>query len=310
MARKILGLCVAASFVITLLPDPAGADKLRWRSRVRNFPNNWCLIEGEDRLVFQAQSGAARITFTADQVPDQKIDNIYVVERVVYEGSLYPPEFANVQCFDTPVYDFNDLGTDEAFLATFDHGADGWELYGSSWDAESAPRNPLPFGDPNAVGGSIRLDPGSSASVLITGLQPGVEYVVGGWWYTQLEGQQLTVDIESEPEIALFLHDNRFEVKVSWSTGQGSPGVGRGISLTNETGYVWFFHPQNVEVVLKVLNGCALNSRYWVFIAGLTDVQVDIEVRDTRTGATKTYRNPRGTRFQAIQDTSAFATCL
>ncbi|MFL6198588.1 MAG: hypothetical protein ACJ76J_05405 [Thermoanaerobaculia bacterium] len=308
MARKILWTCIIA-FVIALLPEPANADKLRWRSRVRDFPSNWCLIEGEQRLVFQAEDSSARITITADDVPDQRIDNIYVVKRSIYESFLVDPflEETNVQCSETKVYNFNASGSNEAFLATFDSNANDWELNGASWNPESAPRSPI--GEPDNVGGSIRLDPGNSASVLISGLQPGVEYVVGGWWFTQLEGQQLTIDVETEPEIALFPHDGRFEVKVDWFSGQGSPGVGRGISLTEETGYVWFFNPQNVEVVLKVLNGCGLNSRYWVFIAGLTDVQVDIEVTDTFTGATKRYHNPLGARFQPVQDTSAFATC-
>lgn len=308
MARKILWICVGAAFA-TLLPEPADADKLRWRSRVRNFPVDWCLIEGDEAnwRVFRTDTGVARITFTADQVPDQRIDNIYVVEKAVYDSLLNLAEFANVECTETPVYDFNATAGDEAFLATFDDGADGWELYGASWAPGSAPRNP--FGSPDAVGGSIRLDPGSTASVLVTGLQAGVDYVVGGWWSTQLEGQQLTVDVDTEPDIALFLQNDRFEVEVEWSTGPGGSGTGRGIPLTNETGYIWFFHPQNVEVVIKVLNGCGLNSRYWVFIAGLTDVEVDILVRDTSTGATKRYRNPRGTRFQAVQDTGAFAGC-
>ena len=67
--------------------------------------------------------------------------------------------------------------------------------------------------------------------------------------------------------------------------------------------------PQNVEVVVKVLNGCGSNSRYWTFAGGLTDVNVILTVTDMQTGAVKTYTNPQGTPFQPIQDTDAFAAC-
>ena len=84
---------------------------------------------------------------------------------------------------------------------------------------------------------------------------------------------------------------------------------GRGHHLTGDTGAFWFFSPGNVEVVIKVLNGCELNSRYWTFAGGLTDVSVILTVTDTHTGIIQTYSNPQGTPFGPIQDTSAFATC-
>ncbi len=62
-----------------------------------------------------------------------------------------------------------------------------------------------------------------------------------------------------------------------------------------------------MELVLKVLNGCPLNSKYWVFAGGLTNVEVDIRVHDTTTGRVVTYRNPQGQSFAPIQDTSALA---
>ena len=62
-------------------------------------------------------------------------------------------------------------------------------------------------------------------------------------------------------------------------------------------------------MIIKVLNACGLNSKFWVFAGGLTNVQVDLTVTDTQTGAVKTYQNPQSTAFLPIQDTSAFATC-
>jgi hypothetical protein len=62
--------------------------------------------------------------------------------------------------------------------------------------------------------------------------------------------------------------------------------------LTADSGTFTFFDPDNVEVLVKVLNACGLNNRYWVFSAGLTNVRVKLTVTDTKNGAAKNYANP------------------
>ena len=81
------------------------------------------------------------------------------------------------------------------------------------------------------------------------------------------------------------------------------------MALTPDSGYFWFFDPANVELTVKVLNGCAVNNHYWVFAAGLTNVNVVLTVTDTQTGQTKSYTNPQGRTYLTILDTGAFATC-
>lgn len=107
----------------------------------------------------------------------------------------------------------------------------------------------------------------------------------------------------------LRLNNNRFRVTATWRTANGDTGTANGVKLTTDTGYLWFFAAANVETVLKVVNGCGLNQRYWVFAGGLTDVKVDLTITDTATGAQKTYSNPQGRAFRPIQDTGAFASC-
>jgi len=63
------------------------------------------------------------------------------------------------------------------------------------------------------------------------------------------------------------------------------------------------------ESAVRALNACGLNSKYWVFAGGLTNVNVVVTVRDTVTGNVKTYTNAINTAFQPIQDTSAFSSC-
>lgn len=107
----------------------------------------------------------------------------------------------------------------------------------------------------------------------------------------------------------LCLNGGRFEVTAHWSVPGGGGGAAHGVALTADTGYQWFFAPDNVETVVKVLDGCAVNSRYWVFAAGLTDVAVTLTVRDTLTAETRSYTSPAGEAFAPIQDTGAFAGC-
>lgn len=106
---------------------------------------------------------------------------------------------------------------------------------------------------------------------------------------------------------AVCLVDDRFEVTARWRTPQGTSGAGQAVSLTEDTGYFWFFNADNVEVIVKVLDVCIPPfDRFWVFAGGLTNVEVELTVRDTVTGAVKTYTNELGEPFQPIQDTDAF----
>jgi hypothetical protein len=107
---------------------------------------------------------------------------------------------------------------------------------------------------------------------------------------------------------SLCLNNGRFKVTAAYQSATGS-GNGTAIPGTSDTGQFWFFSAQNVEMVVKVLNGCGFNQRYWVFAGGLTNVQVTLTVTDMANGTVKAYTNPLNTAFQPIQDTSAFATC-
>ncbi len=112
-----------------------------------------------------------------------------------------------------------------------------------------------------------------------------------------------------EDATTLCLNDDRFRVEASWATVEGDSGAGQASELTEDTGTFWFFAPENIEVVVKVLDGCGVNGRYWVFAAGLTDVEVELIVIDTSTGDIRVYRNPQKSPFDPVQDTAAFSTC-
>lgn len=108
--------------------------------------------------------------------------------------------------------------------------------------------------------------------------------------------------------ITLCLNQGRFEVTANFVTGSTS-GDAHVVGLTDDTGYLWFFSSDNVEIVVKVLNGCGVNGHYWVFAGGLTNVDVCLRVTDSQTAGFVLECNRPNTPFQPIQDTSAFPTC-
>jgi hypothetical protein len=110
-------------------------------------------------------------------------------------------------------------------------------------------------------------------------------------------------------QTTLCLNSSRFKVTAHYRTAAGESGFGRAVSMTGDTGYFWFFDESNVEVVVKVLRACPVNGKYWVFAAGLTNVEVVLTVEDVITHETQTYTNQLGDSFVAIQDTAAFDSC-
>jgi hypothetical protein len=127
-------------------------------------------------------------------------------------------------------------------------------------------------------------------------------------WNQQLGGKSATPPPPGEE--TLLLLGGRFKVGVDWRNGDGltGPGSGQVAPRGDDTGF-FFFSPDNTELVVKILNACDLNSRYWVFAGATTNVEYTLTVTDTQLGTTKAYTNPLGQAAPAVTDTSAFATC-
>lgn len=107
------------------------------------------------------------------------------------------------------------------------------------------------------------------------------------------------------------LAGDRFQVRVRWRDQQNQTGYGKTKEINSDNSVLfWFFNADNVELLVKVLDACGLNQRYWVYGAASTDVEYTIEVIDRERGdVVKTYFNPLGTASPAITDSQAFATC-
>jgi hypothetical protein len=140
--------------------------------------------------------------------------------------------------------------------------------------------------------------------------------------YRQSVGVTVTEDVASTtvctPSDTVLCIDNnpgdkRFMITVSYSTSQsgGLSGNGHAIPLASlgvsKGGLFWFFAQSNPEMLVKVLNACAANNRFWVFFSAGTNVGFRVNVLDTSTGIEKIYINQDLNPAPPLQDTNAFA---
>jgi len=108
----------------------------------------------------------------------------------------------------------------------------------------------------------------------------------------------------------LCLANARFDVEIQWKNyTTGQEGFGRAVPLSGDSGYFWFFGKDNLEIAVKILDGTGVNGKYWVFYGALTDVEFNMVVTDTVTGATKTYYNPPNV-MKSVADVEAFGDDL
>jgi hypothetical protein len=107
---------------------------------------------------------------------------------------------------------------------------------------------------------------------------------------------------------ALCITGNRFLVTTKYLTAAGASGAGQRVpGGTPSSGLFWFFGADNWEVLAKVIDGCGVNNRRWVFASASTDQHYELIVTDVQSGATRRYFNYLGERAPAITDTGAFA---
>ena len=211
---------------------------------------------------------------------------------------------------DTGYFWFFGLGNVEVVVKVLDGvGVNGhhWVFYGALSNVEysitvtdtvtgASHRYFNPTGRLGSVGDTEAFGPRGAFSRLAAGQEAPPPIVTEG-------STKAEPCVESATRLCL--NGGRFAVEVSWRDFSGNTGTGKAVRLTGDTGYFWFFDDDNVELVLKVLDGRPVNGKFWVFYGALSSVEYTITVTDTVTGATKTYRNPSG-RLASVADTGAF----
>lgn len=110
-------------------------------------------------------------------------------------------------------------------------------------------------------------------------------------------------------DASLCLQGGRFAVSATWRDFAGATGGGHAAPLpgNDTTGLLWFFTPDNAEVTAKLIDGCAYNGHWWVFVTPASTVEHEVHVLDTATGESRTYRHESGGIPALLADTRAFA---
>ena len=116
----------------------------------------------------------------------------------------------------------------------------------------------------------------------------------------------------------LCLLDGRFRVSVEWWDDHANEfrlpdtpdsGLGTAVELpgddVSDSGYFWFFEPDDIDLVVKMVDGGEVNGFFWTFYGSTSNVEYWITVTDTSDGTSVQYRKPQG-EFGVGADFEAF----
>ncbi|MEP6768818.1 MAG: hypothetical protein ABJC61_09125 [Acidobacteriota bacterium] len=93
-------------------------------------------------------------------------------------------------------------------------------------------------------------------------------------------------------------------MRLVWRSPAG-PAAARPFPMTDNAAAFWFFGANNLEVVVKIVDGRALNGSFWIFGGNLTDIEYDLTVTDRVTGRSWTRHKDGGT-LESFADTTPF----
>lgn len=103
--------------------------------------------------------------------------------------------------------------------------------------------------------------------------------------------------------------NGRFKIEVQWTDFQAVTRNAFVASAgTSDTALFYWTNPNNWELLIKGINACSFNNKFWIYFAAATNVGYRVTVTDTQTGAApKVYTNEVGNLAQATNDINAFS---
>ncbi len=177
----------------------------------------------------------------------------------------------------------------------------GVRLYGQSYDASDG-----------AIGGDFRIAP-DDASQRNPAIVSDASGQLAVAWEQPVEGDRDDVMVRRfrlpavcpEGPNRLCLQYGRFAVEMTWRGFGDNTGLGQAVADTSDTGHFWYADAENVEMIVKVLDGRAINGHYWFYFGSLTNFEFTLTVTDNLRQTTRTYSNPLG-QFASAGDITAF----
>jgi hypothetical protein len=303
------------------------------------WPGYALVLEGEEE---DDESELVEISSTITVLPEtEMVDG--VLTRVFEERELEDDELVEVSrnfaaiCRETgdvwyfgedvDIYEDGEIVSHDGAWRAGQNGAEpgilmpGNPLIGARYFEEVAPGVALDRGEIVGMGEEVTVPAGTFTDTLETlGTTPLAPEEIDEKVYARGVGVIVDQVIElveivpppCQPDATTHcLQNGRFQVRAEWADFEGDEGDGTAILPSGESGEFWFFTPGNTELLVKVLDACddpAFNS-FWVFAAGLTNVEVTLTVTDTATGEVREYENDLGAPFEPVLDTNAFFTC-
>ena len=128
-----------------------------------------------------------------------------------------------------------------------------------------------------------------------------------------------SVELAASPCVStmtsLCLLEGRFSARLRWNDGTGfrdayvAAPTADGSSSSSGLFFFYPMDPSNWEVLVKMVDGCANNSRYWLLVSASTGFGWELTVRDEATGYTRLFTHPLDGQASGISDFGAFSTC-
>jgi hypothetical protein len=100
-------------------------------------------------------------------------------------------------------------------------------------------------------------------------------------------------------------------VEATNTAGQTTQGRVNARDLYPDGGYFWFFNQDRPDIVVRIVNRCRQDNRYWVEFDAVTaalNAEFVAKVYDARVGVYQSYARAYNERV-ALTDTNGFATC-
>ena len=105
---------------------------------------------------------------------------------------------------------------------------------------------------------------------------------------------------------SLCLGGGRFKVTATFrAPSQATALTAAATPIASDSGAFSFFSANNLELLVKVVDGRPFNGKFWVFIGAASNVEYTVTVTDTSNSAVKTYFNPQFT-LASYADANAF----
>ena len=118
------------------------------------------------------------------------------------------------------------------------------------------------------------LEPGSYVLQIIS-----ADFAIGTP-IPELVHEQHFVVTSSREQVSL--HNGQFVVEAKWIGGPAAGQPLNAVTLGKDSGYFWSFGSTNVEVTVKILDGGLVNGKFWVFLAPMTSLGLEVTVYDAR----------------------------